>query len=377
MVFCAASPHEKWLLCCLEKNCVRLHRKRACPRCQPSRYTNGYGSNGEKNYDKQQRGRHDRWMSCLLVFSRGRILMALASQCMDQRRQCIGNERTGRQLILDPREQRSSTVIGRPGRPISMARDTDARKRDQGSWHSLSTGCVNGIIGCGWGQVAEHIANLCRVFGEFSGLLSGRRDGREMIGIHPPFQASKALETGKRWLAPDGGGEKPVQSFVPCSLCALTQRQHLMAAWAAQDPGHLDQGVAGVRAGRLDEVASLIGNIPQQEGDIWVPSGKIVFGHDVAIDDWVPDQVCGRMHLARRRKDARKGKRRIEDVSRRNVPKLTQIVTSQMVKQALRSLLRLLIGARWNKREGFKASTLEDSAMVIFTQNCAVPKEDS
>jgi len=69
------------------------------------------------------------------------------------------------------------------------------------------------------------------------------------------------------------------------------------------------------------------------------------------------------MHLTRRRKDARKGKRRIEDVSRRNVLKLTQIVTSQTVKQAFRSLLRLLRGARWDKRKGFKASTLEDSAM--------------
>ncbi len=90
-------------------------------------------------FHETARGRHDRWMSCLLVFSRVRILMALASQCMDQRRQCIGNERTGRQLILDPREQRSSTVIGRPGRPIRMARDTDARKRDPGSLHSLAS----------------------------------------------------------------------------------------------------------------------------------------------------------------------------------------------------------------------------------------------
>src|SRR5579859_786649 len=244
-----------------------------------------------------------------------------------------------------------------------MARYTDARKRDPASLHGLCNGCVNGIIGSGWGQVAEHIANLCRVFGQFAGPVPSRRDAREMIGIHPPSQVSKALEAGKSGLPPDGGGEKPVQSFVPCSPCTLTQRQHIMAAWAAQDPGHLDQGVVGVRASRLDKVARLIGNIPQQNGDIWVPSGKIVFGHDVAIDDWVPDQVCGRMHLARRRKDARKGKRRIEDVSRRNVPKLTQIATSQMVKQALRSLLRLLIGARWNKREGFKASTLEDSAM--------------
>jgi HEAT repeat protein len=54
MVFCASLTREKWLLCCLEKNCVRVHRKRAFSASQLSRYTNGYGSNGEKNYDKQQ-----------------------------------------------------------------------------------------------------------------------------------------------------------------------------------------------------------------------------------------------------------------------------------------------------------------------------------
>ncbi len=34
------------------------------------------------------RGRHDRWMSCLHVFSRVRVLIVFASQSMDQRGQC-------------------------------------------------------------------------------------------------------------------------------------------------------------------------------------------------------------------------------------------------------------------------------------------------
>ena len=49
MVFCASLACEKWLLCCLEKNCVRLHRKCAFPASRLSRYMNGYESNGEKN----------------------------------------------------------------------------------------------------------------------------------------------------------------------------------------------------------------------------------------------------------------------------------------------------------------------------------------
>src|SRR5947209_4704021 len=67
MVFYASLACEKWLLCCLEKNCVRLHRKRAFSTSRLSKYTNGYGSKCEKNFDS-----NDSYGEVILQ-SRGRV----------------------------------------------------------------------------------------------------------------------------------------------------------------------------------------------------------------------------------------------------------------------------------------------------------------
>src|SRR5437667_12680720 len=127
-----------------------------------------------------------------------------------------------------------------------------------------------------------------------------------MIGIDTSSQAVKPLECRKSWLGPDGCREEPIQCLVPCPICPIKKRQHIIAALAAQDTGHLDQGLAGVRTGWLDEVARFVFDGAKQDGNVRRPSWNVLLGYHVAIDHGGPHQIRGRMHLAWWRRDAGK-----------------------------------------------------------------------
>src|SRR5882762_606975 len=126
-----------------------------------------------------------------------------------------------------------------------------------------------------------------------------------MIIVESALQASEAADSFKRRLRPDYSGEELIECAIGVESRSIKARNCFVCHRSGERARHVDENVAGIGAGRLNEVARLVLQTAKQDGDVLAPAWKVVAHYRLVIHDRHPNKIGRRMDLPRDRKDAR------------------------------------------------------------------------